>query len=111
MAAGTYNLSIEQGSTWELTLEVDATAGTDLNLDGYSFDAKIAKSHYDENPVSITASIINAAEGKFRLSLSASETTLLDSSFEYLYTVNLVKTSNGKVTRLIQGRATISAGL
>jgi len=45
MAAGKYNLSIESGTTWELSLSVDSTAGTDMDLTGYTFAAKIAKSY------------------------------------------------------------------
>ena len=49
MAAGIYNLSIEQGSSWELQMAIDSSAGNDLNITGYTFDAKMAKSYYDEN--------------------------------------------------------------
>jgi hypothetical protein len=110
MAAGTYNLSIEQGSSWELLLAVDATAGTDLNLDGYSFASKLAKSHYDDYPIDMTVTLVNSAQGKFKLSLTSIQTSELDPSFEYIYDVNITS-STGLVTRLIQGRATISAGV
>jgi hypothetical protein len=110
MAAGTYNISIEQGSTWSLSLAVDSSAGIDLNLTGYTFAAKLAKSHYDDNPVSVTAALSNASEGKFLLSLTASQTSLLDAAIEYIYDVEITSAS-GVVTRLIQGRATISAGV
>ena len=47
MAAGIYNISIEQGSTWELRLEVDSQPDTDKNMTGYTVAAKIGKSYYD----------------------------------------------------------------
>jgi hypothetical protein len=110
MAAGTYNLSIEQGSSWELSLEVDSTAGTDLDITGYSFAAKLAKSHYDDTPIALTSAIIAASTGKFRLSLTPAQTSALDSAYTYIYDVEM--TSNtGVVTRLIQGSATINAGV
>jgi hypothetical protein len=110
MAAGIYNLSIEQGSSWQLRLNVDATAGTDLNISGYTFASKLAKSHYDDEPVSLTSSIINAAQGIFKLELSPSQTLALDPAIEYIYDVQMTSAA-GVVTRLIQGRATISAGV
>jgi len=110
MAAGTYNLSIEQGSSWQLRLEVDATAGDDLNITGYTFASKLAKSHYDENPVSMDVTIVNATAGVFKLELSPTQTATLDAAIEYIYDVEMTS-ATGVVTRLIQGRATISAGV
>jgi len=110
MAAGTYNLNIEQGSTWELGLAVDVTEGNDLNLSGFTFASKLAKSHYDENPVSMSVYLINAAEGRFKLSLTAEQTGQLDPAYEYIYDVEITNAA-GTVTRLLQGRATISAGV
>lgn len=110
MAAGKYNLSIESGTTWELSLSVDSTAGTDMDLTGYTFAAKIAKSYYDDAPVSMTATVLSATAGTFKLQLSAAQTSALDSSIEYVYDVEMT-TSAGVVTRLIQGRASISEGV
>ena len=110
MAAGTYNLSIEQGSSWQLQLDVDSSAGTDMNITGYTFASKLAKSHYDENPVSMTSTIVNAATGTFKLELSPAQTAALDAAIEYIYDVEMTS-ATGVVTRLIQGRATISAGV
>ena len=110
MAAGTYNLSIEQGSSWQLQMDVDSTAGNDLNITGYTFASKLAKSHYDENPVSMTSTIINTATGTLRLNLTPAQTAALDPAVEYIYDVQMTSPT-GIVTRLIQGRATISAGV
>jgi len=110
MAAGTYNLSIEQGSSWQLRLDVDSSAGTDMDITGYTFASKLAKSYYDENPVSMTPTIINAAAGTFKLELSPTQTSSLDPAIEYIYDIKMTSDS-GEVTRLIQGRATISAGV
>jgi ribonuclease PH len=110
MAAGKYNISIEQGSTWELALAVDSTAGTDMNLTGYTLASKLAKSQYDDNPISITTAMTNASQGKFKLSLTAAQTALLDAAITYIYDVEITSAS-GVVTRLIQGSASISAGV
>jgi DNA-binding MurR/RpiR family transcriptional regulator len=110
MAAGIYNLSIEQGSSWELQMSIDSSAGNDLDITGYTFDAKIAKSYYDDNPVSITANIVNAVTGSIRLTLTPAQTSALDSAIEYIHDVDMTSTV-GTVTRLMEGRATISPGL
>ena len=110
MAAGIYNISIEQGSTWELALAVDSTSGVDMDLTGYTFASKLAKSQYDESPVSMTTAMTTASEGKFKLSLTAAQTALLDAAYTYIYDVEITS-STSVVTRLIQGSATINAGV
>lgn len=110
MAAGVYNLSIEQGATWELSLGVEVSEGTDMDLTGSTVESKLAKSHYDDDPLGISATIINHVDGKLRLSLTAAQTSQLDPSHEYIYDVELTD-SNGVVTRLIQGRISISPSI
>jgi len=110
MAAGVYNLTIEQGASWQLTLSIDSTAGTDLDIDGYTFSGKMAKSYYDENPVTMSYSITDGDSGQVVFSLTSSQTENLDSSIEYVYDIDMTDTSDF-TTRLLQGRATISPGL
>lgn len=109
MSAGTYNISIEQGSSWELLLDIDSD-DVALDITDYSFASKLAKSYYDEDAVSISTSIEDAEEGKFRLFLSPSQTSELDEAYEYIYDIEMTSIG-GVVTRLVQGRATIYPGV
>jgi len=110
MAAGTYNISIEQGSTWSLRLEVDQSAGVDRDLTGFTTASKIGKSYYDTSPITMTTAWVIQNQGIFTISLSAAQTAALDAAHEYVYDVEITD-SSGVVTRLIQGRATISPGI
>ena len=110
MSAGIYNLSIEQGSSWELQMAIDSSVGVDLNITDYTFDAKIARSYYDDTPVSMTVSVVNSATGAIKISLSPAQTAALDAAIEYIYNVDMTS-GGGTVTRLMEGRATISPGL
>ena len=110
MAAGVYNISIEQGSTWELRLEIDSQVGVDKNMTGYTVASKIGKSYYDTNPVSMNFAYIVQQSGIFKIWLTAAQTALLDPAHEYVYDVEITDGS-GVVTRMIQGRATVSAGI
>jgi hypothetical protein len=107
MAAGIHNIAIEQGGTYELTLGVDQPSGTDMDLTGYSFRAMLAKSYYDDNPVSFTASTLVAASGRFKLSLSATQCAALDAAITYVWDCEM-ESGTGVVTRLLQGSVTIS---
>ena len=110
MAAGKYNIQIEQGSTWELRLEVDVTAGVDKDLSGYTLASKIGKSFYDTSPITLTTAFVQQSQGIFTISLSAAQTAALDAAHEYVYDVEITSAS-GVVTRMLQGRATISPGI
>ena len=110
MAAGVYNISIEQGSTWELRMEIDSQADTDKNMTGYTVASKIGKSYYDTSPVSMYFQYIVQSSGIFKILLTAAQTAALDPAHEYVYDVEITD-SAGVVTRMIQGRATISPGI
>lgn len=110
MAAGHYNISIEQGSTWQLRLEIDSEVGVNKNLTGYSLACKIGKSYYDPAPISMATAYVQILQGIFTISLSATQTAALDPAHEYVYDVEITD-SSGVVTRMIQGRATVSAGI
>ena len=47
MAAGNYDILIEQGATFEITLTLKDTNATPINLDGLTFRGKIKKAFTD----------------------------------------------------------------
>ena len=110
MAAGVYNISIEQGSTWSLRLEIDSSVDVDMNLTGYTVASKIGKSYYDPDPISMSTAWLSQSTGIFTISLSAAQTNALDPAHEYVYDVEITS-STGVVTRMIQGRANISPSI
>ena len=107
MAAGIHNITIEQGGTFELTLSVDQPEGSDMDLTGYSFRGMLARSYYDDTPVSFTASTLVPTAGKFKLALSAAQCAALDHALTYVWDCEM-ESSTGIVTRLLQGSATVS---
>ena len=110
MAAGVYNISIEQGSTWSLRLSIDSEAGVDKDLTGYTVASKIGKSYYDPDPIPMSTAWVVQVEGIFNISLSATQTNALDAAHEYIYDVEITD-AFGVVTRMIQGRASISPSI
>ena len=110
MAAGVYNISIEQGSTWSLRLSIDSEPGVDKNMTGYTVASKIGKSYYDPAPITMATAYVIQNQGIFTISLTAAQTNALDAAHEYVYDVEITS-SAGVVTRLIQGRANISPSI
>jgi len=110
MAAGKHHITIEQGSTFSMTMSLDEPAGTNKNLTGWSFRGQIKKSAYADAPsANFTMSNIDLPNGIFKATLSAATTAALDVGTEQ-YDIEMEYT-DGTVVRLLQGRATIASGV
>ena len=111
MAAGTLDLSIEQGSTYNLVLtwKIDETA---VNLTGYTARLQARVDAEDaETVLSMTTAgggiTLGGAAGTITLDQSATQTAAITAG-TYVYDLEMVAGS-GTVTRLIQGELVVSA--
>ena len=114
MSAGTYNFTIEQGTTFTRTFWYKDSNGDPINLSGYNIRMDI-KNSYD----SAALATFSTSTGHFTLStpadgtipnqinllVSAAETAALNFSGA-LYDIELE--INGIVTRLLQGKIKLS---
>ena len=108
MAAGKHHITIEQGSTFSMTMSLDEPAGTNKNLTGWSFRGQIKKSAYADAPsATFTMTDVDLSNGVFKATLSATTTEDLDIGIES-YDIEMEHT-DGTVIRLLQGRATIAS--
>lgn len=111
MAAGTLDLSIEQGSTYNLVLtwRVDGTA---VNLTNYTarLQARVDVEN-TETVLSMTTAgggiTLGGAAGTITLDQSAAQTAAIAAG-TYIYDLEMVAGS-GTVTRLVQGELVVSA--
>jgi len=86
MTAGKYNITIEQGSTWNCkqTFYTDSTQTTPIDFTGYSWRMQIRVSTFSEDfIIELTSDngridISNQANGEITLKLTAAETAALD---------------------------------
>ena len=104
------NLQIDRGATFSSDVTVSDTDGTAFDLTGYTAAAKMAKGYAStQTRVTITATINNdPTTGVITLSLTADQTKALDAPARYVYDVEITKTSDSTVTRVIEGLITIS---
>ena len=89
MAAGTYDIVIDQGSDFaiEIAVSPSPTSGT--------------------KTADFVCAITNASQGKIKMSLT-NTTTAAISSGKYYYDLELVNTSTSVVNRLLQGVARVT---
>ena len=104
------NLRIDQGASFSSDVTVTDTNGDAFNLTGYTAAAKMAKGYASTRTrTSITTSIASdPTTGVITLSLTADQTNALDAPARYVYDIEILRTSDSTVTRVIEGIITIS---
>ena len=100
-------LTVDQGSTFESTIDLVTDDGAVINVAGYVFTGQIRKSYYSTNPTAnLTLTIVDSANGNVKVSISAANTANIKAG-RYLYDIKMTDTSN-TVTRLVEGVITIT---
>lgn len=106
MAAGTYNFTLDQGSTFsrQLTVQDNNTA---MDLTGYTGRMQMRSTHdSDTIALSFTVTVANAEQGKLNITASATTTAALTEGI-YVYDLE-IESSAGTVTRLMEGNITVT---
>jgi hypothetical protein len=108
--AATANLRIDQGATFTSDITVTNTDGTAFDLTGHTASAKMASGYSSTRTRTIfTTSIANdPTTGVITLSLTADQTNNLEAPARYVYDVEITKTSDSTITRVIEGIITVS---
>ena len=99
------NLDIDQGSTFQTTINVTDENDAIVDLTGYTGVAQMRKHYTSSTAYSFTVSI-SPSIGTVTLSMSANATANVVAG-RYVYDCELTDT-NGAVTRLIEGIVTIT---
>ena len=111
MSAAIYNATIDQGATFTLEVIYKDSAGTPINLTGYTAALQVRQNYYDETAlVSLTSPsngiVITPLLGKINITMSSTQTGSLDEGI-YVYDLE-INAGGGTITRLIQGQFTVS---
>lgn len=100
-------LTIDQGTTFESTLDLVNDDGSVINVTNYVFSGQIRKSYYSSSPTAnLTLNIVDAANGNVNIYLSAATTANIKAG-RYVYDVKMKDTAN-TVTRIVEGIITIT---
>lgn len=96
---------IEQGATFNTTINVEDTAGAAINLYGYTANSMMRKSYYSSSATVITSTVTGTANGEITLGVSAANTASLAPG-RYVYDV-IITSPTSVVTRVIEGIVTV----
>lgn len=104
--AAVSNLTIDQGTTYSVTIGVTNDTGSARNLTGYTGRAMMKRSYFSSSNTTFTVTISNPADGEIVLSLTDTQTSALKAG-RYVYDVEIVQTSTGSVERVVEGIVTV----
>lgn len=107
-----YNLEINQGATLALVATWKDSAGTAVNLTGYTARLNVRETYASASAIlTLTTEnggiTLGGSAGTITLSASATTTAALTAPFSGVYDLELVS-GGGVVTRLLEGVATVS---
>jgi hypothetical protein len=107
MAAGNYDIVIDQGADFSLQIAI-AQDGTAINLSSHTASAQLRPTpSSDTLTATFTCSITDAANGVFKMTLPYATTANIASG-KYYYDLELYNSSTNTMTRLIQGVARVT---
>lgn len=111
MGAGTYHITIEQGSNFELVITWKDEDGELIDLTGYTARMQVRREFSDSSAMlSLTTEngriTLGGVLGTITISVPASVTSTLSWQGKALYDLELVS-SGGQVTRLLKGKVTL----
>jgi|TARA_B100001094_G_C18169702_1_gene794330 D-Tyr-tRNAtyr deacylase len=103
------NLFIDQGTDFQVAVDVSDSTGQVLNLSGYTSAGQIRKT-YGSSTISATFTTSNEnVTGKVTLSLTDTQTSALEPG-RYVYDMNITS-AGGITTRVVEGQAIVTPGV
>lgn len=108
MAAALCNILVEQGATFSKTLTIESSPGTPLNVSAYTFTGAMKRSLVDSQAAAtFSFDKTNAATGVVVWTLTAAQTANIAAQV-HKYDVNMINSTSGETTRLLEGDAWVS---
>ena len=102
--AGIQNLVIDQGTSFEITINVTLDDGSEKDLTDYTVSSQIRKSYYTNTYTAFTTAKVDLA-GEITLSLNPTQTSALKAG-RYVYDVEISSTE--ETVRIVEGIVTVT---
>jgi hypothetical protein len=100
------NLRIDQGASFSSDVTVTADDDSIFDLTGHTASAKMSKGYASTHTRTIFTTAINTVTGIVTISLNADQTNALEEG-RYVYDVEILKTSDSTITRVVEGIVTV----
>lgn len=103
------NLTVDQGSTFSVTIDVTDADGNILNLTGYTVAGQIRKNYDSSTFTAFTGSVSAAVLGKITIALTSTQTNTLVAG-RYVYDVEITSGASA-ITRVLEGQLEVTPGV
>lgn len=103
------NLTIDQGSTFSVDIDVTDADGDALNLTDYTVKGQMRKTYTSSTATTFVSEITNATGGVVTISLTATATNALKAG-RYVYDVEITSPTS-VVTRIVEGQVEVTPGV
>lgn len=105
MAAGVFNLTIEQGIFYETAFNLKDEAGVAINITGYTFKSEIRNKNDNSLIKTFTCSIVSATVGSMKITMTGADTA--DIPQRNLVWDLIAKDSTDKYRRYVEGKVNV----
>jgi hypothetical protein len=102
------NLVVDQGATFNATIDLTDTSDNVFNLTGYTVAAQMRKNYASSTAINFVGSH-SGVGGEIFLSMTATTTAAILPG-RYLYDVEITS-SAGAITRVVEGIVTVTPGI
>lgn len=102
----TYNLYVDQGSTFTVSINLTESDNSAKDLTGHSARSQMRRSYYSVSNTQFSANVTDAANGVITLALTDAQTSALKPG-RYVYDIELASPAN-VITRIIEGIVVVS---
>lgn len=102
------NIYIDQGTTFNMSLNVTDQNGDPKDLTEYTVAAQLRKSYYSSSAVDFTAEVSLPTDGQVTISLTADQTDALKAG-RYVYDVEIASVE--ETLRIVEGIVVVNPGV
>lgn len=105
------NLTIDQGASFKAEIDVKDADGDALDLTGFTGAGQMRKTYASSTATNFTVEFKNPrTTGTLTISLTATQTNAIKAG-RYVYDVEITKTSDAEVTRVVEGQIDVTPGV
>jgi hypothetical protein len=98
------NITIDQGTTFSLTINLTNDDGTEKDLSSYTVSAQMRKSYYTSTYTAFTTAKVDN-DGELTISLTAAQTSGIKAG-RYVYDIEIE--SSAETLRILEGIVTVT---
>lgn len=104
------NLTIDQGSDFFSTVDLEGSNGLPYDLTGYTARGQIRRTYSSLTAYPFTVTVTNATQGEISIALGNTATKQMRAG-RYVYDIEVIDSVTGDITRVVEGQVEITPGV